>query len=297
MLLFAGCSQPKARAVEPPPGDGPTGLVLSWSEETCVLAGDDEDGDGLDDGCELALARAFAPELVVASGGCDWDDGVSPARPAGGYYFAVQRSRSGPIRIAYLPAYYRDCGWGGAKCFLPLVDCSRHAGDSEALVLELGYQPTTGRWTTERLFLSAHCFGSADGDCRWYEDGELASFGWVDRTPEGAPVVWVAEGRHANYPSRAACERGHFFVDTCERNDVRVRFPVISARQNIGSRAHPAGRAGGCVGAGWSEAASRPAALGGEECFWSADAPFGGWASSGGGSTPYFRYLVHVAGF
>ena len=133
---------------------------MEWEPSVCFAATEDGDRDGLDDRCELSLARAFAPALMVAPGGCDWDDGVSPARLGGGYYFGVQPvSDTGDIRIAYLPAYYRDCGWGGLKCWLPYVDCSPHAGDSEAIFVDVA-STSDGRWQTRALFLSAHCWGS-----------------------------------------------------------------------------------------------------------------------------------------
>jgi hypothetical protein len=94
--------------------EGP-GLQLAWSLAQCHGAVVDDDADGLDDGCELAVASAFAPLLVVHPAGCNWDAGAVPPRLGGGYLFAVGRDGDG-IRIAYLPAYFRDCGWSGAKC-------------------------------------------------------------------------------------------------------------------------------------------------------------------------------------
>src|SRR5262245_52775730 len=68
--------------------------------------GVDSDADGLSDDCELALARAFAPELRVSMRGCNWDTSVQPARPGGEYYFAAQPLDNTSVRLAYLPAYY-----------------------------------------------------------------------------------------------------------------------------------------------------------------------------------------------
>lgn len=69
--------------------------------------GADRDADGLSDACELGLARAFAPVLMVRAAGCNWDTSVRPARPGGGYLHAVQRAGA-TVRVAYLPAYFRD---------------------------------------------------------------------------------------------------------------------------------------------------------------------------------------------
>lgn len=299
LVLTGGCAAPDLRegALPPPPDRG---IAVSRSYDSCFAPDLDADEDGLDDRCELAQAEAFAPLLLTRAGGCGWDESVTPARPGGEYFFAVEPvGAAGRVRIAYLPAYYRDCGWTGLKCALPLVDCAPHPGDSEAIIVETAYDTVSGRWRTEAVFLSAHCFGRSGGSCRWYRGAELRSFAWVDGRARGAPVVWVAEGKNANYPSRAACERGHFLVETCARNVVAVRFPVRSARQNLGSLRRPAGDDGGCLGAdhvGWG---SRLVADDRRECFWSADARFLGWqdVADERGATPYFRYLTEVAGF
>lgn len=249
-------------------------------------AGPDRDADGLDDGCERQLARTFAPLLVSSSTACNWDP--ANARIGGGYFHAVQRVGA-VTRIAYMPAYFQDCGWRGRKCWLPFVDCAPHAGDSELVVVELAPAADGADWHVTGVFLSAHCFGRSGGACRWYRGGDLRKLTWSD----SAPVVWVAEGRNAGYPSRAACDRGHHFIDTCDRHDVLYRFPVHHAR-NIGSRRTPASPDGCVRGAVLNDAAATADAL---ECFWRSDAPFRGWQNAGAGVTPYDRYLREIAGF
>jgi hypothetical protein len=175
------------------------------------------------------------------------------------------------------------------------VNCDGHAGDSEAIFVEIRLTPHDNRWKTEGIFLSAHCFGRSGGDCRWYRDADLLQFEWQD----GVPVIWVAAGRQANYPTRTACDRGHSSIDTCDRNTLSYRFPTDDARKNIGSAQYPQGRDAGCV---------RPADLGSqsklhrpdvEECIWSRDRRFRGWQGeqAGAGTTPYGRYLFDIAGF
>lgn len=271
------------------------GLALERSRLECLSAERDMDADGLDDRCELALARSFAPLLVVREGGCSWDESVAPARLGGGYLFAAQPHRPDAVRIAYLPAYFRDCGWSGPKCLLPWVGCDPHAGDSEILIVDV-VAVGERQWRTEAVFLSAHCFGRSGGDCRWYGAGELETFDWVDEQVAGAPVVWVAEGRNANYPSRSACDRGHHRIDTCDHHQLRYRFPIVSERQNIGSRSNPV-EGTGCVGASRLDRRIAPAQPEAVECFWSEDAPFRGWTGVGAGATPYARYLREIAGF
>lgn len=280
LTSIAACGS-RHRAPDPtahtPPGIG---------IDACVRAGDDADRDGLTDRCEARLAAAFAPVLVTAPDTCIDSNGLPP----GGYLHGAQPAGNG-VRLVYLPAYLLDCGWSGPKCMLPWVDCSPHAGDSEFIAVDVA--PSNGHWTVEAIFLSAHCFGDSNGDCRWYRGDELGRFAWA----EGAPIVWVSEGRHANYPSRAACDRGHYAIDTCDRNAQRHRFPVVPGR-NIGSAAEPgiggSGRPGCLIGA--ELGADGQVEQDAVECFWSHH-EFRGWQREGDGATPYLRYLEQVAAY
>ncbi len=249
----------------------------------------DSDSDGLADDCELALAQRFAPFLIVRSGGCNWDESVSPPRLGGGYFFAVQPVGQW-IRIAYIPAYFQDCGWSGVKCWLPWVDCTPHAGDSELVIVNVQRDEASRDWKVDGIFLSAHCFGRTGSDCRWYRGKDLGAFALED----GAPLVWVAEGRQANYASRDACDNGHHGVDTCDRHDLRYRFPIISVTQNVGSMAQPIGLTGCVKGLQLGSAKVQPDA---EECFWNSQTPFRGWQATGRGVTSYWRYLTEIAEF
>jgi hypothetical protein len=316
LLAGVGCAGPLSVGDEASPPDG---LPLAITPDTCGSV-PDSDEDSISDTCETVLAAAFAPSLVVAPSTCDWDDTVSPSRLGGGYYYAVAPSVGGEgIRIAYMPAYYRDCGWFGPKCGIPGVDCAPHAGDSEAVMVDVEYDQDIGQWRTTGIFLSAHCFGSSSDGCRWYRGSRLRQFAWVAGVVRGAPIVWVSEGRHANYPTRTSCDRGHYWLDTCDRNRYAFRFPIRHTRQNVGSRAVPfgssatelrvprmagtpdtgalrAGDASGCVDdlhATWN---SEWTVRGAFECFWVA-VPFRGWQLEGPGVTPYETYLTTIAGF
>jgi len=307
LVAWLSRCMPSARA--PAVGDrsagqsaGSTGLTLPGVSAACRIrpdTTDDSDADGLSDLCELFVAQAFAPEFVIATGGCDWDESVWPARAGGEYYFAVDRRGGDTLRIAYAPAYYRDCGWQGIKCWLPFVDCSGHAGDSEFIALDVHADRVSRKWRTVAIFLSAHCFDRHDSNCRWYRGTDLDAFGWAGGIRGGVPAIWISEGRHANYPAQARCDRGKFHLDTCDRNVTAFRYPVRHDRQNLGSPAHPAGSAGGCVDprqAGWNSALT---VAGATECFWLEDDRFRGWQGPGNdrGATPYARYLIGIAGF
>ncbi|MEQ1855807.1 MAG: hypothetical protein ABL963_05000 [Longimicrobiales bacterium] len=250
--------------------------------------GSDSDFDGLSDSCELGVAARFAPILVVSPSACNWD--AVSERLQGAYLFGVKPTPRG-LRVVYLPAYLQDCGWAGAKCLLRLRGgCSPHTGDSEFIAVDLTVDSSATRWQVEQVFLSAHCFGDNDPDCRWHIPSELE---WLEDTP----FVWVAEGKNANYRSRSACDSGHWYFDTCDRNERSTRFPITSSAQNIGSERAPFPQHlddPGCVVA--SEAIML-AGGGGTECIWT-DSIFHGWQdASEGGSTGYRRYLVDVAQF
>lgn len=285
-LLLAACAGPSAA----PPAAG--GIVPAGVAERCASPVPDTDRDGLADDCEHALVVAFAPRLVTASDRCLPHEGL----PGGGWFYGAEPHGEG-VRLAYLPAYFVDCGWTGPKCGLPRVDCSPHPGDSEFLALEVA-PGAGGLWRVRAIFLSAHCFGDSGGDCRWYRGEELSGFAWLNGRPGGVPVIWVAEGRHGNYPSRRACDRGHHFIDSCDRNEVEARFPVLPGR-NVGSGAAPIRNADlppGCVSGAYVGSAAPGVAPEARECFWS-EVPFRGWQNRGGGATPYARYLVEIAGF
>lgn len=268
------------------PTQVPTAGYSQTANTSCLQRVDsDQDDDGLSDDCEFALAKRYAPLLTFSRGTCNLTFPIP--RPAGGYLFAVQRVDS-RIRIAYLPAYVDDCGWEGLKCHIPTVDCRPHAGDSEFIVLEL--QP--GKFDTLRVsgvFLSAHCFGRSDDHCRWYRVEDLKAFEWHNSTP----VIWVAKGRNANYPSKRACDRGHHFLDTCDEAMFRSQFPVDRGR-NIGSERRPAFEKG-CVTA--KEVGLTMVDPNAVECIWDRNARFRGWRSNVAGVTGYFRYLTEIGGF
>jgi hypothetical protein len=266
------------------------GAAAAVGTTSCAGTGVDSDGDGLDDRCELSLARAFAPALTVTPGQCLAAEGLPP----GGYFYGAEPVPDG-VRIVYLPAYFQDCGLAGAKCRLPGVSCAGHAGDSEFIAVDVA-PGDDGGWSVAGVFLSAHCFGRWARGCRWYRAHGLDAFSWTGAPLRSAPIVWVSEGRNANYPSRLACDRGHRYLDTCDRNSVRAAFP-ISTDRDIGSRSAPIrGRPTqpGCVeGSELADPRARPEAV---ECFWS-DAPFRGWQLQGAGSTAYLVYLERIAAF
>jgi hypothetical protein len=258
----------------------------------CATVQRDQDDDGLDDRCELSLARAFAPELVVDRRDCLWAEDSLGGRLAGGYFFAVGRMPGG-VRVAYLPAYFRDCGWSGRVCVLRPGNCGAHAGDSEMILVDAA-PSAEGAWRVTGIFLSAHCFGRSDGRCRWYRGRELESFEMAE-SGSVTPRIWVARGKHANYPSRDACDSGHWFYDSCDGNASALRFPIRSDAQNIGSASRPA-HGDACVATAQLPLGALGASRDGRECFRDPGRPFTGWQSPANGTaSPYARYLREIA--
>ena len=274
-------------------------FIPGWNQVRCFdvpgRGNRDPDGDTMDNACEDALAAAFAPGLWVA-GDCNYDAGVG--RQGGEYYYAVQPYRhesSKVARIAYLPAYYWDCG-------SPPEGSGGHDGDSEFFIVDVRYDDTTRRWVTQQIFLSAHC-GTVTGQrCMWYPDpttttvtptGTVQPFSWIDGTVRGAPIIWVAEGKHSNYSTREDCNGGGLAgSDTCDQDDRFYRFPVRFGQQNIWSRAMPQQA---CVGASlWG---STRVASGTTECFWPRQTFYGWQGLYLVGSTAYSDILAQYAGW
>jgi hypothetical protein len=283
----------------------PLGVATSWTAPRCLSPDHDRDADGVDDACELALARDFAPELIVDPHDCSWDAAARPARLGGGYLFAAEAAPNRrAIRIAYMPAYYVDCGWQGLPCVARGAGCAAHGGDSEIIVLEMSYDPANGRWITDAIFLSAHCFGPSGGRCRWYVGEDLRYFSWARGARRGPPRIWVAKGKHANYPSPRECDTGHWYNDSCDENSIAYRFPILSSAQNVGSRGRPLPRHDvhgleGCIAPDRLLLRSAGVAPGTRECFWDPAAAFRGWRRlpAGEGATSYSRVLRFAAGF
>ncbi len=222
----------------PPPVDpSPTAIGLytnTYSLESCFREGPDLDADGVWDYCETRLAQIFAP---VLSFGHDCSSDGAYNRPGGEYYYAVTRLRiygEDRIRIAWLPAYYRDCGSPGGP----------HSGDAEFMIHEINYNTASAHWVTKRIFLSSHCYAvqfgfETDPDCQWWQPADIA--GWHDGRIQGAPHIWVAIGKHAHYRSKAACNGGGYeplWSDTCEAANQETRYPVLYSWQNIGSNSY-----------------------------------------------------------
>jgi len=276
--LLSACAPPAQPLNVPPSARGPV---------TCEFRGADTDRDGLSDSCETHLAEMFAPLLRTAATACNVHATADARRLGGGYLYAVTPVDSG-VRLMYLPAYFQDCGWSGAKCRIPFMSCAPHAGDSEFIAIDVATRDSV-RYDVTGVFLSAHCFDGSDPGCRWYRGPALQAFAWAGATSASAPVIWVADGKGANYPSRRACDAGKWRYDTCDAARVDYRYPIDPER-NIGSRTVPR-----CYTAALVDPSGSHTMTGAAECPWDTSQRFRGWqGSTHPGATPYERYLREV---
>ena len=259
------------------------GYDLGVTHYQCVTdLSEDEDGDGLNDACENALALAFEPSLRVFT---DEDPSREPT-------YAVTRTESQVVRIAYLLAYHRDMGTPGIGP--DWVLWKGHSGDTEFIIVNVVEDDNV--WMLQSAFLSAHYEAS------WIVfdlfNVEIDRSGWVayddlsyaDNT-RGRPKVWTAWGKHANYASLDDCEAHPF--DLCSKSgheywdDALIYLGLL---RNIG---HGTGHLMDC------EDSLTPGYYQGEECFWDTGATgFKGWYTSGWGDIPGpYRNTLYTFGF
>jgi hypothetical protein len=233
-------------------------------------ASNDLDQDGMSDYCEKVLIAAFAPAIRYAN-----TDDVQRES-----YWAARQLPDGKVRLFYAIGYYIDLGVISSKltlCVLGLQGdkCYPHHGDSEHVVLDTYFNPSTGHWLVDHAWYSHH--------------GSYNEFGKLPSKPYplalsypvkkgGYPLAWVARSKHANYPSQSACNAGggggslgsfFFPFDDCTGNNSVVRLDALGNR-NLGSNGH---RLIDCVSSvnPFYQDPPHP-----QECFWSAS-KFYGW--------------------
>ncbi|HYJ79341.1 MAG TPA: hypothetical protein VEW03_07060 [Longimicrobiaceae bacterium] len=202
------------------------GIYLGWvAPETCFrsrnpgVASADQDLDWLHDSCELELARAFAPSWKMSR-----KDDCLDGEP---YWAAKYFATSEHVRIAYMPAYYRDCG----PTFLDF----NHDGDSEFVMVQVRYDASVQHWVFDGMFISAH-YGTANDHSQWVYPSQ-AQFTWRAGTH---PTVWVSIDKHGNYRSKEYCNSWDLLTvvgihDQCDWSWLDpLRFPVDPSH-NVGS--------------------------------------------------------------
>lgn len=231
----------------------------------------DYDEDRLWDECEYRLAYLFAPTMMMS--------GIDECRQGEPYWSARYFDNYDPstglggwgrfVRIAYLPSYYYDCGPGP------------HRGDSEMIVVQVTFNPTTTHWQFMKVFLTAH-FLAPNSNSIWWTPTSL-SFPTGDTLD--SPRVWVSTGKHANCPNADCGQLINQTLDNCHLPYEQGRFKVF-AGHNIGGSTR---QLLNCVASinplFWSN--------GRRECFHST-APFRGWQTGGTGSATGYHTVMHT---
>jgi len=258
------------------PSPSAPGVWLGWfaSGEYCYAnynsLMNDGDDDWLDDECEYQLAKAFAPVLAISQ-----TDGCDKGEP----YWAVKYFPNDPtygwgefVRIAYMPAYYRDCGIGGVGA---------HIGDSEFLMVGVEYNSGTQHWQLRDMYLSAHAGEVTNSSEYIFRDNvEYPARQYT------YPRTWIARGKHGFYKSQDACTDGAFHHDSCGDNYPVGRMRIYRGH-NVGSRFLD--RFPGGVASGNPLYANNYR----HEYFWTPTERFKGWqVTSEDGATPYVNMLM-----
>ena len=230
----------------------------------------DIDQDFLDDDCEYELALAFRPQLVLMNNDCD-----TRRQP----YFAARRKVSNDwgevILIFYAISYVYDCGPPFA-CPGVYPFCDPHPGDSEWIILEVGrYSSSTRPWALKYATLSAH-WRTDNDQTAGYEASDLEDA--YGSPGFGAPRIWVAEDKHANYRSQIVCNSSGFGnFDNCDAPNALYQTLEVSSGFNLGRLGIP------FIGTLASPAFDRLSANGNAEYYWVNTADFCGWGYYAGG--------------
>lgn len=288
------------------PDSNAVGVFLPGAEnqlEHCATPAIDEDEDGLDDNCELALAYEFRPLMSFLIG-----DEVRREPRWAAEWLGGEAEASFTVRIAYLQSYWMDMGDGGTSMvtctmfgFTFVTSCHGHAGDSEFIRLDVKYNSSTMHWYVVDAMYSAHTSHvhfdlQADSSLKQVScSGSPCYMVYPSGKKGHYPQAFAADWKHANYPSDATCDAGGTGnSDDCSTPRTTTRLEV-GYDANIGSREYPL--IATCVGTARTD---HPAYGGSNtECYWGTT-PFKGWFTVGsGGSTadPYGPILEDYFGF
>jgi hypothetical protein len=195
----------------------------------------DFDADGLSEFCEKNIAAAFAPELAVAASDNTEREPRWVAQPG-------QTTSGLGVRVVYMLAYYVDNGPLVLCESDPLSEffagdgaCDGHFGDSEAITLDIYYNPAWSHWVLDRAIYSKHETNNV------YIRPPNKAYPTLLKYPGksgGYPRSFVAYSKHANYASDAACDAGGVLgSDSC----LADTFERVTAGEplNVGSYAVP----------------------------------------------------------
>jgi hypothetical protein len=171
----------------------------------------DDDGDGLDDATELAIANQYMPYVSI-----DPNDGCA----LGGMLVRVRPHPADPtkILIVYDHLYQEDCGFNGHvgddESFGVAIDPTRPAPAGILAIRAVSHEGTLCERDTE----CATCSGDARPAC------DLAPIG-------GAmwPVAYASKAKHGNYATLAGCSALATCFDSCTLAAAPATLPVVNA--------------------------------------------------------------------
>jgi hypothetical protein len=253
----------------------------------CFTVGTDTDQDGLSDRCENDISLAFAPLMRYNQGDDVGREG----------YWAAKR-QGDMVRVIYFFGYYFDLGVVNhndyTACKLSsiggiLASCDGHHGDSEHVVLDIYYNSTTRHWILSYAALSHH---SGYIQATKPKLAPYPALQWGGRIGS-APLIWVALGKHANYPTQAACDAGNgggflvdliFSYDTCGGNNSFFTAPT-GGQRNLGSQQR---QLRNCIA---SENPFYQVPPRDKECFWTANKFYGWQLDKSTSSTGHIAHL------
>lgn len=253
------CSAPGACGAQCAQGNVVT-TCDAWSFQT---AGD-ADLDGVPDALENELARRYFPTLRLRASSYngsphgDWGQLYSGQRGMGDWQFVVRpvtayadRTTSvwnrdleeyenfGPVHhcadgfqcleVVYVIPYNWDLGdlvgahRGDAEMYSVLVARKDPRIRQDGVDVQPrwdvpweGAKNDPSAWTGYSEFASAHLCTD------W--DASSHRFRLFTPAESGVSTLWVAEGKHANYFSRGACDHGAGYFDSCDNDDFTMNF-------------------------------------------------------------------------
>lgn len=166
----------------------------------------DDDGDGLDDARELAIADDYLPYLSLApDDGCRLSGLVVRVRP--------HPDDATKLSLVYSHLYQTDCGLNG------------HTGDNEAfgIVVDPALPPPNGILAIktashqgtpcEKVTECTTCAGDSRAAC--------------DRAGNNAPVLYASKDKHGQYARKSDCGFLTCF-DSCTLADQPHRPPIVN---------------------------------------------------------------------
>lgn len=210
-----------AAALVAAPAARADGIDLVGYGDDCWSDASDADQDGLDDGCEQALAYWFMPMLWFDSGESGY--GRLPHFAVKNVGFAART-----VQVFYMNAYFDDTGV-----------VTGHDGDAEFQIAEVHY--SGGRWYLDWMYMSAHRKSVCDSSA-WYSYDQLEYDTSVDPRNDfrGWPTIYAAEDKHATYNNLETCDAGCYYQDYCSRHAYQHldQTDWLSGR-NVGSTAAP----------------------------------------------------------